>query len=384
MKVQTCLAFVLAIPAAASAQTYDASPDGLLNREGGARAFYLGAYSSSRSMLLDDELRGKAGSIKQVAFRVDYWPHGYIPEVGRSWNKVTLKISDCDLSRSSATFSNNPTSTPSLVFSGRTAWPALKGYPSTQPAKFGHTNGSLLFPFRTVWAYRGSTDICLDFDFDGGALANNSPWPASAERPYFLDGYFIRPTSYSGWPRMLGQSVNSGCVDTGAYNGLAGFANLLATTYSLSSPINAGKSVLHVSTIFTAANRPVTIALSSGGFPAGVTFPGVTCNKLYVDMSKPSFVTVKQPRGPYALTRFDLASFDYLPGLVGVPMYLQAAWNDSTTGAVLLTNGVHNAIPRIPRAHLRRCVFTHVVANKNTTGTLFARAEYNPVLRYTR
>jgi hypothetical protein len=152
----------------------------------------------------------------------------------------------------------------------------------------------------------------------------------------------------------------------------------------LSSPINAGKSVLHVSTIFTAANRPVIIALSSGGFPAGVTFPGVTCNKLYVDMSKPSLVTVKQPRGPEAQTRFDLASFDYLPGLVGVPMYLQAAWNDSTTGAVLLTNGVHTAIPRIPRAHLRRCVFTHVVANKNTTGTLFARAEYNPVLRYTR
>jgi hypothetical protein len=379
------VSLVLVSPFAA-AQGYDPSPRGLLSTEGRAASWFFGAYNSSRFMYLDSELRGKGGLIKEVAYRADYRAHNSVLEIGRSWSRVTVDLSDCDRTKASTTFSLNPTSTPTRVFSGAAAWPTLSGFPHSQPAPFGATNGRLRFPFQRNWVYSGTTDICLDVDFDGGTLANGGGWNNGQQRPYYLDGYGQAPDSVHGATAQYGRSLTSGgCVSQGAYNGWGGYAKVDSTTFTPNSPQHPNSTRVTVTTLGTTPNQPLVLVLSTGGSPAGVPFPGVTCNRLHLDLAVPYVTTIRQPSPPYGLTNFDFAIFTYQPALAGRPLYLQGAWTDPGTKGLMLTNGARTTVPAMPMARLRTCVYTSVVANKNTVGTgLLTVSDYHPVARFAR
>ena len=67
-------------------------------------------------MLLDGELRSAPMMVKATAFRLESNRH-YSVAGYHSWPNVTLRMSDCDVNKVSTTFSANPLSTPTLVFS---------------------------------------------------------------------------------------------------------------------------------------------------------------------------------------------------------------------------------------------------------------------------
>ena len=144
---------------------------------------------------------------------------------------MTLHIAECDISKATIIFNRHPTTPPARVFSGVIAWPSLRGLPGTSPAPWGGINGRLVFPFQQPWVYSGTTDMMLDYDFDGGLLANNGFWPTHYRREYVLDGFGIVSNTSHGSETRFGKILYvGGCVDQGAIYGWGGHAQLGTTT----------------------------------------------------------------------------------------------------------------------------------------------------------
>ena len=162
-------ASLLLLCAPAFGQTAYSSPDGFLTKEGKSAAYIFGEYPEPRIMMFDGEMRNKVIVMNEVAFRHDYRDYSSYNGAARSWSKITLDVSYCDYAKADTVFANNPTSTPSRVFDAAMNWPGITGFPATNPAKFD----DIKFPFSSIWIYSGAEDICLDWDFLGGTLANN-------------------------------------------------------------------------------------------------------------------------------------------------------------------------------------------------------------------
>ncbi|MCA8956557.1 MAG: hypothetical protein KDC87_10820 [Planctomycetes bacterium] len=381
MKSLFALALTSTLLAAASllpAQTYHSSPRDHLTKDGSSACFFFGAYTDGRHMFFDGELRNIPGAIKDIALRADYRSHTVL-ELGRSWTKVTLDMSTCDMSRISTTFSNNPTSTPARVFDAAVAWPTLNGAPPTNPAPWGEINGNMHFPFTTPWAYSGTTDICLDFDFNGGTLVNNVIWTSTLQRSYYLDGFNTPSPIAYGPTFQYGKSLSTGgCVDTGATQGWGGFASLGSTTDATTSTVR-----LSVTTLATAANKPVIQVIGVGGFPNGTPFPGVSCQSLFLDLSLPWVMFSKTASAPYGLSTYDVGPIPYQPVYANLPVWLQAIWDDSVSNATMLTSAGQTTVPREPAAFRRSTIYQFNPATKSTVGLgPFTSGDYNPIYRF--
>jgi hypothetical protein len=380
-----CLALLPLLVHGVTAQSFDTSPPDLLTKEGPGVADGFGTYPASRLMLFDGELQGKAGAINEVALRGNDQSYTALNGMGRSWSNVTLDVADCDMAKLTNTYSQNPTSTPSRVFSGGIAFPTRTGAPLVRPDLFGSVTGHMKFPFTSAWVYSGTQSICLDFDFTGGTLANSAPWSGAQNIAYSLDGYVVGATSASGQESVYGKSLQQGgCQDTGANFGFGAYVSVSATTYSLSAPQNPGQIVFRVTSLFTAPNKPVIHAYNISGSVNGNPFPGVACNQLFVALDPLTLFMTRIAPGPstYALVNYDVVvPFDVR--LKGVPVWMQGAFSDSKSGSLLLTNASRNIVADIPRSVLRRTLYSSTSRATLGTGPTDG-ADWNPVLRYGR
>ena len=293
-------------------------------------------------------------------------------------------MSDCVFGKLSRTFSKNPTSTPARVFQAPLRWKSLSGRPIVRPAPWGTLNGTLRFPFARPWTYAGTRDICLDFDFTGGVLGTLGAWPETSAREYPLDGYTLPPLQASASSKAFGKSLSGGgCVDSKASAALGGYTTVSATTYSLVSQNHPGKFSFDIQALFTAVGKTSVHAWSLGGSSQGTVFPGVSCNKLYVDLAKSEFLVTKVTAAPHALVTYQLGPFPYSPAFANLPVWLQAAWSDSAKGSLKLTSASRILVPRMPPSHLRSCLYQPVSVSKRSAGIgPSGSAQLNPIWRF--
>lgn len=376
--------FVLALCTSVLAQSRISSPLGLLNIEGRSVSSKFGAYSNARYMLFDGELRNGVIGIKEIAFRDDYYAHTLHTGMGRSWLQVMIDMAMCDTANLSSIFANNAKSPPTRVFSGSLTWPTLTGHPTTLPAPWAK-----VFPFSTTWAYKGTLDICIDYDFNGGSLANNATWTNKDVYDYFIDAY-PTDTRVDGTQIFHGKGGNSGgCVD-GA-NTLGGLNFLHCIGYGPNHHVLSyrNKFQLYTFSYYTAQGLPVANIVNFKGSAAGITFPSVVCNKLHLDPTRYLMIGVSNANGPGAWSGYFYPSktpeglVPYNSAYVGLNLWAQALWNDSRTGAIRLTRAVNTAIPWVPRGVNRSALIQPLTHMKNSTGYgPYTDEAYNPIIRY--
>ena len=110
--------------------------------------FYV--LGSSTTRLYDIKLNEEIQRIDnftqwEVVYRPDNRVYTASTGGGRSWAKVELYLSSCDITKASRTFTMNPTSTPTRVFNKAVTWPTWTGKPASQPGSW-----DLQFPFGTA------------------------------------------------------------------------------------------------------------------------------------------------------------------------------------------------------------------------------------------
>ena len=348
------------------------SPSGYDTLEATLSCRAFGGYSNGRQMYLDGEVRGTAMVIKDLSFRVDYRDHTAVTGYGRSWSRVTLDIANADISTASLTFSQNQLTTPTRVFQGKVTWPPLAGLPLADPPPWGGPNGELRFGFRSPWRYDGRTDLSLDFDFAGGTLGNNYAWHPLYFRQYYLDSYPYKSTSFAvnmGRPVLYGKGdVNGGCVDAASTLPRGGYVVMYSDTREYFGTNPAQQFFFYTRTHWTAPSQPVVHAVALAGVPLGVTLPGVTCNKLYLDMSVPRVIYhgTADTRGDF-LNR--IGSMPYIGSWVGLELWAQGAWLDSSTLELLLTRAAMNRVMRLVyAAPKRRYLYQWIRARRAAKG----------------
>jgi hypothetical protein len=345
-----------------------ASPGSYLSHEGESCADGFGYLAAYRHMMFDGEIRGRARILKEIRLREDYRNHNF--SVGRIWSSVTLDVSTCDLDKASATFTANPTSTPARMFSGLVVWPSLGGIPNRLPATFGGRTGALRFPFSSGWVFSGTTDVCLDFVFTGGVLASQNAWTKTSGW-YQLDGYG-RGWRNPSWMVLYGD----GCRDSSW--SLGGVVVLDSATHGPGDPRPTfrNKHVLRSQSFGTARARPVVHAVSVRGTTTGVVFPGLTCEKLFLDLSTPTqyLHLIADVRSSFASSPLVMIPFN--PLAVGAELWAQAAWRDSQTNRLRLSRASRTAIVGLPRRYRRAALLG--TAN-GTTGPV-ADPSFNPIL----
>jgi hypothetical protein len=345
-----------------------ASPGKYLSLEGESLADGFGYLSNYRHMLFDGELRGSAKLFKELRLREDYRDHSF--SVGRVWSGVTLDVSTCDFDNVSRTFTANSTSTPSRVFSGVVVWPSVSGLPASKPAPWGGRSGALRFPFANNWVFPGNADICADFVFTGGILASQNTWTSSTGW-YQLDGFGTGWRNPS-WMVLYG----NGCHDSSW--SLGGVVVLDSATHGKNDPNPAFRNmhVLQTQSFGTARGRPVVHAVSIRGVTTGMSFPAVTCEKLYLDLTVAAEYLHLAADSRTSMASSPMVKIPFNPLVVGAELWAQAAWHDSKTNALLLSKASRTAIVDLPRVYRRASLLrtpAGIVGPDRTTS-------FNPIL----
>ncbi len=373
---------MLVLCGAAFAQnTYKTSPNGLLTTEGYRAAYMFGEWQAARLMFFDGEMRTSVMLMKEIALRHDYRPfyNGNSNSnngQGRNWTKVTLAISTCDITKINQNFALNPTTTPSKVFDASVTFPSMSGFPSSKPAPW-----ALRFPFSASWLNNGASDICLDFDFNGGTLANAKSWATNWYQTYYTDA-FNGGDSSSGSYSVLG----TGCTDSGFTAKGSGivFTNVYSSRYTTNVSY---QNMYKVSTRsrYTAKGKPVVHVVSLFGNKTGITFPGVSCEKVFIDMTKPLYIfAMIAGTDSRATTSLNFPLIPYQKSLENIPFFMQAAWDDSSTTALKFTYAEETLLPPMPGVYNRQMIYQNDTTSKGTasTGKVFDAATHNPIFRY--
>ena len=338
--------------------------------EGESWADEFGHQPSYRHMLFDGELGGRVMTIKSVRLREDY--RDQYASIGRSWNRITLDLSTCDFSKRNRVFSQNPTSTPTRVFSSGVVWPTIQGRPATVPTAWTGRNGALRFPFSRGWSYTGTTDVCLDFQFAGGVLATRGSWSGGQGR-YQLDSF---GTGWRNGAWML--TYGRGCRDSSW--SLGGVIVVDSATHGSLDPNPSfrNRHVFQTQSFATARGKPVVHAIGIGGHPVGVTCPGVTCEKLFDDLSLPIVFLSFVADGQTSMARSPFVTAPYSPAVVGAEVWGQAAWADSANGALRLSKAARTTIVDLPRVYRRSALVGLPTGTVGPTGD----SAFNPILNW--
>ena len=374
---------VLALCTAAVGQDYTTSPPGYLNLEGDHQESLLGVYPAGRHMMFDAEQIGNAMTIKGTAYRHDNRVYVESQGMGRSWTNVTLSISDCNMSSLSNTFSKNPTSTPTQVFSNSVNWPTITGKPPAFPADW-----LLSFPFAQNWTYAGTSGICLDYVFTGGTLANSGTWNPSSAINYYKDA--VHPSTYNqASSRSLGWSGNYvGCNDRGVTHVSGASVSTSAYFYSdtYSNASYAGRMKFsQTGQHFGNATQVVTL-LGFRSLFDGIPFPGVYCNKIHVDISLPTRLFTQFSSTSGGLSELPITGpygVELDESVAGFELVTQAGWADTQTSQLLLSSAASLIIPVKPRSFDHSTLYYYINTNPTGWGP-YPNPGYNPVVRYTR
>jgi hypothetical protein len=321
------------------------SPSGYLTREGegweslptnNSYSSRFGGLRDGHFQQVDGEIR-KAGkqSVKAIGFRIDRQASAFWT-ARRSWKNVSLALSDGDLATMTRSFSANILSTPTVVFSGSVTWPSFAA-PSSPPAAWSR---ALRFGWKTPYLYTARKDLCLDWQFAGGALASGRTWGTRQSVPYFLDALHHR-YELTWSPRAFYQTTQ-GCQDpaittprTFAY-AAASVGMHGAATQRL--PQFAGQAVLQMYGANTAPNSIVIQAVGFRGSSPGTSI-GAGCNHLMVDTSAAFFfVHATDGVGAYGPARLAMGRLSaWAPHGMRLEFWSQAAWTTSKTGRFSLT-----------------------------------------------
>lgn len=357
------------------------SPDGFLNTEGKSAAYIFGEYPEPRIMMFDGEMRNKVIVMNEIAFRHDYRDYPTYRGAARSWAKITLDVSYCDYTKADTVFANNPTSTPSRVYDNAMNWPGIVGFPATNPAKFD----TIKFPFSSIWIYNGAEDICLDWDFQGGTLANNKTWSSNRYETYYLDAP-IMGNEASGEYFKYG----TGCTDSGSPNNPATtwvYTKVYNNKY-VAEPTWRNQYRVYTQTRYTAKGAPVIVALTLGGSSAGINFPGLACEKVYINLAGPMLL-VPLIAGTSSTARVYMPLpgilFPYNATLAGLDFWAQSVWDDSVTNQLRISQGEKSLLPLMPPSYKRQTIFQTDPLQKATNADGFDKAfesTHNPVIRY--
>ncbi|MHC4078560.1 MAG: hypothetical protein ACYST0_09005, partial [Planctomycetota bacterium] len=346
MKYLFVSTLALALSAPLMAQTQMSSPDGNLTKEGSSFCRYFGPYAGGRQQFATGDLEGKSVMLTETAYRLDNRDHTLDTTMGRQWTNVRLMASECGIDainvKLTSEWAKNSVTTPVEVFSGAVEWPTQVGYPSASssvPAAWGGRKNRLRFPFKAPWSYTGKGGILLDYAFSGGELSDpNLPWGGASYKSYYLDSASVA-TSFSGALTYFGGT----CMDSAQTR--TAYTSVSVATYALNHPTatNRGKLSFSYFSGYTAPSAPVIGVLAAGGNTAGVDLGA--CNKLYLDLTKPSLYTVAKAGSGSAFYFGPTTLVAWKAGFAGKEIWGQTAWSDSKTAAFTLTRARRGIIP---------------------------------------
>lgn len=355
------------------------SPPGYGQLEGNSNAS-IGGYPAGRYQYFDADLRGTAMTIKGIAYRYDnlsYDPNSQ--GQGRTFANVTIDMSLGDRTSATSTFSSNPTSTPTRVFAKSVTWPTQSGKPRNFPADF-----NLSFPFQNNWNYDGSADICADWTYTGGTLANNATWASTTWSYYYIDG--IEPSSYEYVAsHSFGYGgANRGCNDRGRSDNYGAVLSSTLYYYSptYSSTSYANKLIFAETGSYFGPNGLVIGLLGAKSVPGGWSFPGVYCNKAHID---PNYVVAQllqtaDSNGNFSIGLGGTYGIPAPPGISGVEIVAQSAWRDTVNGQTHLSAAAAIVVPPAPPSSQKSVLYHYDTSSKTGFGPQTSNA--NGVLNY--
>jgi len=350
------------------------------NAEGDTFGHYLLGYSNSRFQYAEGEIRGNALSLNEVAFRLDHHNHTSNTAMGRKWTKVTLSLADTDWTKMTATFTQNQFTTPVEVFNAAYDVPSVQGTPFLKPTPFG---GKYAFPFKSPYSYSGSNDLLLDFVFRGGTMDNSIAWSGGTVRGYYLDSnndlttYTSPRTSY---PAAL---PNPRCRDSAITSNSAAYTYATIRVYGItySNVTYREKAHFELYSYYTAPDARVITAIAFAGIPAGLDI-GARCNLLYVNLQGPWIALGRTTQGNQGYSGTFVAFSPWIKGMANVPIWVQTAWDDSSTKMFSLTTAQSVVLPG-NKPMPRRVVSNYYYVPDNKTGYLnIGTYHLNQVTRY--
>ena len=354
------------------------------SQEGGSHSSEFGSYQRGIFQLADGSMRNAGRPLREVAFRPDgQVGHGKFTGMGRSWANVWMRISDCNVALMSNLYNRNIIGRPVGVFNGRMTWPTLTDRSATTPARF-----EIKFPFNQVWQYTGTNDILLHFDFTGGTLANSDPWTSNRLTKYYLDTY-----NYGTFARDVGSRLGDygpfgGCVDTRARNSNGADTRVTYKTYGPNFSNAAFQNKHQVSTqLVDAGPGAMAVQLIGVAKRSGATFPGVSCQKIWLDLNMPYLLSTIRVGtfGNTGLNYWGLSTglFPRNPAIEGATFGVQSAWADTGTGSLNLSACRWTHVPRLPKWTDSNLVPRRAVWEINAVG--FGPTynnSHNPIIRY--
>jgi hypothetical protein len=376
MTLHRFLACTLALTASVAAQNYVTSPKGFLATEGNSTATTsLGDYQDGRFQYADGTYRGTAMTVKGTAYRLANYNYTSTQGLGRRWYDVRLYVSECDLATFSTTFTKNPTTVPTQVFSSKVEWPTQLLKPTTLPAPW-----SIQFPFATNWQYSGTGDLCFEYVFVGGTLYNSVTW-GTGQRLYYKDAHSY-PTSETRASTSLGYSgLNVGCNDRGVTHTYGAEITSTVAVYNGEYSTVSYRDRIHFvqNGQWFPPSKPLTTAVGFGSLRYGVDFPGVHCNKVHIDFTLPTFVIpVSSDSG--GKMKIDLWVDN--PGLQDLPLVTQTVWADSSTAVPMLSNAAVLEVPTSPPTQPINLLLHNTTSS--AVGWLRPQREYHPIIRIAR
>jgi len=396
------LALALAVPVSAQASNHWYSPSQLGSKEGNLFAYYLGYYKYERHQQIDGELRGKVGSIKEIAMRLDGRSYSSYLAYGRTYGAIQIDMADGDYANPSTVMTANLKSTPTRVFSSPVTWPHFVGTPLTKPALWGGTKGSYRYPFKTAWLTLGTKDIVSDWNFSNGVASNGSTsWYMSV---YYFDtyGYDTNQYRYGTYTRVPATRLNN---NSGGVTGRCNDSAISTTTgsymygyfyaYGQYPYIQANwrnKIRLYSVSYYTAPNAPV---IHAWGLPApggGINI-GTGCNNLHLGqvLFMTTFMTLPLAINTSVPAYSPYVTLPLLPAAASLNIMCQGAWADSKTGKLNLTQATGVTIPDMnfsgspPKRHTVRQYQYSATSGwrpTTTTGYSYANYYYCPGFRY--
>ena len=309
--------------------------------------------------------------------------HTRFTGTGRTWKSVVLVMSGCSLPRLTRSYNQNVLSTPTIVFNGPTTWPTLTGRTRSTPAQW-----LIKFPFKTTWRPQRTLDILADFTFNGGTLANNASWTTHVNNNYYLDSYYEGSYAFGIASRLGKYGPFGGCVDRGAAAKYGADTQAGCTTYGPSYNVASFRNKHRLLSRLVGAG-PGANALQVIGVVkrSGANFPGVGCQKLWLDLSQP-FITSAIKVGTsgntgYNYWGFPNGLFPRNPAIEGLQFGVQSAWDDTKDKSLKLSACAWTHIPVLPRFTSgpkvpHRCVWVIVTAGNGPNWS----PAYNPIRRY--
>ncbi|MCB9871001.1 MAG: hypothetical protein H6836_02205 [Planctomycetes bacterium] len=392
MKISSVLLSIATLTSAAFAQNI-VVPSQFDTVEGTYYHSRFGVFADMRLQWCDGELPAGAHAIKGFGLREDV-DIGPWTQYGRK-HDLTVYASDGDNTTMTSTFSANILSTPTMVFSGSIALPQASS-PTTGPAPWA---AAYNFAFSTTYVHTGAKDLLLDMTFTNGTLDNNVAWTSASYRGYFLDSYTGGNTSsssigariyYPGGTTSI--PTTGGCADSNStvtstsYN----YTYLLAygPNYSTTSLRNMMRG--YVYGYYVPPSTNIASVIGFGTNVAGSSFPGVSCQKVFVDLNLPYLVLfATSATSTLSYTNFynyflggSSVYIPYNPAYVGLKVTTQSAWTDTGNSSLKITSASVTSYPEFVPDLKRKSVYSTTAAA--ATGTLSTSTYYDTVRQYVK